>query len=209
MDVYAPRARATRSTNRRLKLPQKTPTTRNAIFFFSAIPATPSIDYFAAASGDSPTDAISGKGPANRMPRRFTTSLLNRLRLIFLTRQAVLLAYKNESQRRLPAHRPHRRQQTHRHLIHLFIVVFASNWQAQLPARPQLCFFFIRVAGVLLCFPSPDNLTLRRHRRQPATSSSVRNGRPRHCNRLDTSAKTAEPTKASGTGDKRTVGRED
>lgn len=71
-------------------------------YFFSAIPATPSIDYFAAASGDSPTDAISGKGPANRMPRRFTTSLLNRLRLIFLTRQAVLLAYKNESQRRLP-----------------------------------------------------------------------------------------------------------
>lgn len=71
-------------------------------FFFPAIQATPSIDYFAAASGDSPTDARSGKGPANRMPRRFTTSLLNRLRLIFLTRQAVLLAYKNESQRRLP-----------------------------------------------------------------------------------------------------------
>lgn len=82
--------------------PENTNDAQRDISFFPAIQATPSIDYFAAASGDSPTDARSGKGPANRMPRRFTTSLLNRLRLIFLTRQAVLLAYKNESQRRLP-----------------------------------------------------------------------------------------------------------
>lgn len=141
--------------------PRKAPTTRNAIFFFSAIPATPSIDYFAAASGDSPTDARSGKGPANRMPRRFTTSLLNRLRLIFLTRQAFLLAYKNESQRRLPTALTGR-QQTHRHLIHLFIVVFASNWQAQLPARPQLCFLFASLAFLL--FPLP---------RQPHVASAA------------------------------------